>query len=66
VASQRSAKDQFYGDVYYITLNPNCVVQRAPKNLKKCEKSQIEQTGNFSVKILLLKKTIMFKSHLMK
>jgi hypothetical protein len=29
------AKDQFYGTVYYITLNPICVAPKVSKNLKK-------------------------------
>jgi hypothetical protein len=34
VAPQSGAKDQFYNNVKYITLNPNCVAQRASKELK--------------------------------
>jgi hypothetical protein len=35
VVPQSSAKYQFYFTVYYITLNPKCLAQRASKNLKK-------------------------------
>jgi len=35
VAPQSGAKQNFYCAVYYITLNSNCEVQRAYKNLKK-------------------------------
>jgi len=35
VATQSGAKDQFYGTVYYITLNPICVAPKVSKNLKK-------------------------------
>jgi hypothetical protein len=34
-APQSGAKEQVYCTVYYITLNSNCEVQRASKNLKK-------------------------------
>jgi len=34
VAPQSSVKDQFYSTLYYITLNPIWLAQRASKNLK--------------------------------
>jgi hypothetical protein len=35
VASQSSAKNQFYSTVYWITLNSNCGTHREFKNLRK-------------------------------
>ncbi len=32
---QSGAKENFYFNVYYITLNSNCEAQREPKKLKK-------------------------------
>jgi len=35
VVPQSGAKENFYFNVYYITLNSNCEAQREPKKLKK-------------------------------
>jgi hypothetical protein len=64
------AKGQFYSTVYYITLNPICVAQRASTNLMKIMEvrleSQNEQIGDLSVKSCLFKEKIMVKSHFKK
>ncbi len=56
VAPKSSAKDQFYFSVYYLTLNSNCEVQRASKNLKKIVedrvRSQNELEGSFKGRFL--------------
>jgi hypothetical protein len=35
VVPQSDSKDQFYGTIYYTTLNLICVAQRVSKNLEK-------------------------------
>jgi hypothetical protein len=41
VAPQSSVKYQFYSTLYYITLNPIWLAQRASKNLKKIAKDSV-------------------------
>jgi hypothetical protein len=46
VAPHSGAKEQFYCTVYYITLNSNCEVQRASKNMKKIVEDRV-RTQNY-------------------
>ncbi len=59
VAPQLGVKDQFYRTLYYITLDPICVAQRASKNLKEMQKIRLEAKMNrqvICVKILNYKR----------
>ncbi len=64
---QLGAKDQFYGIIYYITLNSNCEAQRASKNLKKIVedriRSQNKGIGDLRVIFVLFKEKIGSKGH---
>ncbi len=68
---QSGAKDHFYSTVYYRTLNPICEAQRVPKicggGVQVGWRIELdEKKANLSVKYLLCKKKIMFKSQFKK